>query len=188
MGVGAGLYMCDVVKKVHVRYLISWWVLVTSTRCTGGLRKPGTWALCVKNVSNISRSSAAACLRCGGIFCDDHITITLDREKIWKTCQHLAKLWATTFLTCTFLTEVQASAVNKPPRRAASRRTCCKQGGRSVWWTCDRTKLTTLRVENRQFSATALAFNPSHLHLALPLGVTPFEFCRDFRHQKTRYS
>jgi len=26
MGVGAGLYMCDVVKKVHVRYLISWWV------------------------------------------------------------------------------------------------------------------------------------------------------------------
>jgi len=23
MGVGAGLYMCDVVKKVHVRYLIS---------------------------------------------------------------------------------------------------------------------------------------------------------------------
>ena len=28
MGVGAGLYRCDVVKKVHVRYLISWWVLV----------------------------------------------------------------------------------------------------------------------------------------------------------------
>jgi len=28
MGVGAGLYMCDVVKKVHVRYRISWWVLV----------------------------------------------------------------------------------------------------------------------------------------------------------------
>jgi len=28
MGVGADLYMCDVVKKVHVRYLISWWVLV----------------------------------------------------------------------------------------------------------------------------------------------------------------
>jgi len=25
-----------------------------------------------------------------------------------------------------------------------------------------------------------------HLHLAPPLGVTPFEFCRDFRHQKTR--
>jgi len=28
MGVGTGLYMCDAVKKVHVRYLISWWVLV----------------------------------------------------------------------------------------------------------------------------------------------------------------
>ena len=29
MGVGAGLYMYDVVvKKVHVRYLISWWVFV----------------------------------------------------------------------------------------------------------------------------------------------------------------
>jgi len=32
MGVGAGLYMCDVVvKKVHVRYLISWWVLVVTS-------------------------------------------------------------------------------------------------------------------------------------------------------------
>jgi len=30
MGVGAGLYMYDVVvKKVHVRYLIFWWVLVS---------------------------------------------------------------------------------------------------------------------------------------------------------------
>jgi len=29
MGVAAGLYMYDViVKKVHVLYLISWWVLV----------------------------------------------------------------------------------------------------------------------------------------------------------------
>jgi len=28
MGVDAGLHMCDLVKKVHVRYLISWWVLV----------------------------------------------------------------------------------------------------------------------------------------------------------------
>jgi len=28
MGVGAGLYMCDAVKKVHVLYLISWWVIV----------------------------------------------------------------------------------------------------------------------------------------------------------------
>jgi len=29
MGVSAGLHMYDVVvKKIHVRYLISWWVLV----------------------------------------------------------------------------------------------------------------------------------------------------------------
>jgi len=33
MGVGAGVYMCDAVKKVHVRYLISWWVLVW-VRCS----------------------------------------------------------------------------------------------------------------------------------------------------------
>jgi len=31
MGVGAGLYMYDVVvKKVHVCYLICWWILVIS--------------------------------------------------------------------------------------------------------------------------------------------------------------
>jgi len=28
MGVGAGLYVHDVVVKVHIRYLISWWVFV----------------------------------------------------------------------------------------------------------------------------------------------------------------
>jgi len=39
MGVGAGLYMCDVVKKVHVRYLISWWVLVSDCRCMPQLRR-----------------------------------------------------------------------------------------------------------------------------------------------------
>jgi len=44
-----------------------------------------------------------------------------------------------------------------------------------------------LRVESRQFSATAPAVNLPHLHLAPPLGVTLFEFCRDFRHQKTRF-
>jgi len=46
--------------------------------------------------------------------------------------------------------------------------------------------LTTLRVDSRQFSATSAAFNVPHLHLATPLDVTPFEFRRDFRHQKTR--
>ena len=41
-----------------------------------------------------------------------------------------------------------------------------------------RTKLTTLRVESRQFSATAPAFkfNLPHLQLAPPLGVTPLRF------------
>jgi len=46
MGVGAGLYMCDVVKKVHVRYLISWWVLVRYM-CTvdprRSMRKNNLW-------------------------------------------------------------------------------------------------------------------------------------------------
>jgi len=30
------------------------------------------------------------------------------------------------------------------------------------------------------------AFNVPHLYLAPPFGVTPFEFCQDFRHQKIR--
>ena len=46
--------------------------------------------------------------------------------------------------------------------------------------------MTTLRVESRQFSAAAPAFNLPRLRLAPPLGVTPFEFCRNFRRQKTR--
>ena len=29
-------------------------------------------------------------------------------------------------------------------------------------------------------------FNLPHLYLAPPLGVTPFEFCRDFQRQKTK--
>jgi len=39
MGVGAGLYMCDVVKKVHVRYLISWGVLVLVTSSARAVAK-----------------------------------------------------------------------------------------------------------------------------------------------------
>ena len=46
--------------------------------------------------------------------------------------------------------------------------------------------MATLRVENRQLSPISAAFNLPHLHLALPLGVTPFEFRRGFRYQKTR--
>ena len=32
------------------------------------------------------------------------------------------------------------------------------------------------------------SFNVSHLHIAPPFGVTPFEFCRDFRRQKNGIS
>jgi len=59
---------------------------------------------------------------------------------------------------------------------------------RSVSYTCDRAKLTTLGVESRQFSATSPVFNILHLHLAPLLGLTPFEFCRYFRHHKIRVS
>ena len=43
-----------------------------------------------------------------------------------------------------------------------------------------------LRIESRQFPATASAFNLPHLHLASLLGVTLFEFRQDFWHQKSR--
>jgi len=42
-----------------------------------------------------------------------------------------------------------------------------------------------LCVESCQFSATTPAFNLPHLDLVPLLGVSPFEFCRDFQHQKT---
>ena len=58
--------------------------------------------------------------------------------------------------------------------------------GCSVWWTCDRAKLTILRFESCQFSAISPAFNLPHMHLAPSLWVTPFEFRRDFRRQETR--
>ena len=45
--------------------------------------------------------------------------------------------------------------------------------------------VTTLLVESCQFAATAPAFNLPNVHLAPPLGVTPFEFWWDYRHQKT---
>jgi len=45
--------------------------------------------------------------------------------------------------------------------------------------------MTTVRIKSRQFSATSAALNLPHLHLVPPLGVTLFEFCRYFQHQKT---
>jgi len=43
-----------------------------------------------------------------------------------------------------------------------------------------------LRVESRHFAATTATFNLSHLHLVPPFGVTPCDFRRYFRQQKTR--
>jgi len=43
-----------------------------------------------------------------------------------------------------------------------------------------------LRIQSRQVSATSPAFNIPHLHLAPSLVVTPFEFCQDLWHPKTR--
>jgi len=42
-----------------------------------------------------------------------------------------------------------------------------------------------LCIESRQFAATEAAFNLTHLHLAPPVVVTPFEFA-EFRHKETR--
>jgi len=84
--------------------------------------------------------------------------------------------------------KTRIAVADKPAaRRAASRRTFFQK----IRWTlsmktCERTKLTTLRVESRQFAATAPIFNLTDLHLASPLGVTPFEFFQDFWHKKTR--
>jgi len=88
---------------------------------------------------------------------------------------------------------LQVSAVaDEPARRAASRPACCKQR-----WTLSvinfRLKYVDSTCDSRSFRAIAgyllkvANFNIIHLHLAPPLGwSTPFEFCRDLRHQKTR--
>jgi len=43
-----------------------------------------------------------------------------------------------------------------------------------------------VHVESHQCAATAPPFNLPNLHLAPPLGVTPFEFYRGYQQQKTR--
>jgi len=111
----------------------------------------------------------------------------------WLLCTWASDLYPLQHYTITILTRaqcylLQASAVaEKPTRCAASQRTCCKQ----ISWMLSvinlRPKLTMLDVKSRQFAATTRAFNLPHLHLVAPLGVTPFEFCQDFRHQKTRF-
>ena len=62
---------------------------------------------------------------------------------------------------CKSTTQQGSAVADKPARRAAN-----KQGGRSVWPTRDRAKLTTLRVERRQFSAPSLHLTYPHLHMA----------------------
>ena len=80
----------------------------------------------------------------------------------------------------------QASAVaDESARRAASRQTCCEQR-----WTLSAINLRQ-RLQRSTFSSySALSkvanFNLSHVHLGHPLGVTPFEFFRDLRHQESR--
>jgi len=80
------------------------------------------------------------------------------------------------------------AVTDKPMQHAASRRTCCKQGGCSVWQAYDWAKLTTLCVKSHQCAATTPAFNVPHLHLAPPLGVIPIEFCQVFQQQKATVS
>jgi len=56
----------------------------------------------------------------------------------------------------------------------------------------DRTELTTLatfdvfKLSIVSYLSKVANFNLPHLHLALPLGVTQYEFCRDLQQQKTR--
>ena len=55
MGVGAGLYMCDVVKKVHVRYLISDEFLLFDAKA-GHVNVIGLYLKTGKTQLNIKRS------------------------------------------------------------------------------------------------------------------------------------
>jgi len=59
---------------------------------------------------------------------------------------------------------------------------------------CDKlaTKLVNSACDCRRFRVVAsylskVSFNLPHLHLVSLLGVTPFEFCQDLWHQKTRF-
>jgi len=88
-------------------------------------------------------------------------------------------------LFCKPTSDKQGSAVaDKPARRAASRRTCCKQ----IRWTlnvaqCDKLaiELSWQRVQSRQFAATSAAFNLSRLHLAPSLWWPRLSFAEILR-------
>ena len=80
-----------------------------------------------------------------------------------------------------YITAIVSAVVDEPVRRAGSRQTCCKQR-----WTLSVIKLRPNSVDNacdgRRFRAIARKspiLTYPHLHMAPPLGVTPFEFCRN---------
>ena len=70
-------------------------------------------------------------------------------------------------------------SLTNPARRTAERRTCDKLAT-ELSWQCF---ASTVAIFNH-----LSGINVSYLHLAPPLGVAPFEFCREFWHQKTRVS
>ena len=84
------------------------------------------------------------------------------------------------------LKETQNTA-DKPVRRTGSQRPGCKP----ISWTPQCDKLVT-KLSWQHFASRVANFQLPHLNLthppasAPPLGVTPFEFCQDFWHQKTR--
>ena len=80
------------------------------------------------------------------------------RLLISRPLYHVAILYH--FENITTCLRKQGSAVaDKPARRAASRRTSKVDAQCDKLASCDRTKLTTLRIESRQFAAIAPAFN-----------------------------
>ena len=86
---------------------------------------------------------------------------------------------------------IQISVIADKTARAALPQTCCKQR-----WMFSVINLQPNYVDNgcdsRRFQVMAsylpkvANFSLPHLHLAPPLEVTQFEFCRDLRHKKTR--
>ena len=74
--------------------------------------------------------------------------------------------------------KIGSAVADKHERRAASRRTLSVINLRPNY------KMTTLRVESRQVTDTAPIFHLPHMHLAPPLGETPFAFVEIFRIRK----
>jgi len=90
----------------------------------------------------------------------------------------------------------QVSATADEPARRDHGKRAANKGGRSVWQTCDRTKLTTLatfdvfELQRVVESFKAANFNLSHLHLAPPLGVNwpRLSFAKIFSRRKSSWA